>query len=119
LLGVFSLVGKVDGERVVRQCRSRGFELVINLKTAKSLDPELAPMLFVRPRGDRKTSADPDCQPGRLSVEVRCGSDSERLAMSTMGPLCPEQLTQEETLDEVCVGPIAATVSIPDPWTLE
>jgi hypothetical protein len=74
LLGVFSLVGKVDGERVVRQCRSRGFELVINLKTAKSLDPELAPMLFVRPRGDRKTSADPDCHPGRLSVEVRCGS---------------------------------------------
>jgi len=27
--------------------------------------------------------------------------------MSTMGPLCPEQLAQEETLDEVCVGPIA------------
>jgi hypothetical protein len=27
--------------------------------------------------------------------------------MSTMGPLCPEQLTQEETLDEVCVGRIA------------
>jgi hypothetical protein len=26
--------------------------------------------------------------------------------MSTMGPLCPEQLTQEETLEEVCVGPI-------------
>ena len=26
--------------------------------------------------------------------------------MSTMGPLCPEQLTQTETLDEVCVGPI-------------
>jgi hypothetical protein len=25
--------------------------------------------------------------------------------MSTMGPLCPEQLTQE-TLKEVCVGPI-------------
>jgi hypothetical protein len=36
------------------------------------------------------------------------GSDSEKLAMSTMGPLCPEQLTQEETLDEVCVGPKAA-----------
>ena len=27
--------------------------------------------------------------------------------MSTMGPLCPEQLTQEETLEEVCVGPTA------------
>ena len=26
--------------------------------------------------------------------------------MSTMGPLCLEQLTQEETLEEVCVGPI-------------
>jgi len=25
--------------------------------------------------------------------------------MSTMGPLCPEQLTQEETLEDVCVGP--------------
>jgi hypothetical protein len=25
--------------------------------------------------------------------------------MSILGPLCPEQLTQEETLDEVCVGP--------------
>jgi hypothetical protein len=25
--------------------------------------------------------------------------------MSTMGPLCPEQLTLEETLEEVCVGP--------------
>jgi hypothetical protein len=25
--------------------------------------------------------------------------------MSTMGPLCPEQLTQEETSDNVCVGP--------------
>jgi hypothetical protein len=24
-----------------------------------------------------------------------------------MGPLCPEQLTQEETLEEVCVGPFA------------
>jgi hypothetical protein len=40
-------------------------------------------------------------------VDVRFGSDSEKLAMSTMGPLCPEQLTQEETLDEVCVGPTA------------
>jgi hypothetical protein len=27
--------------------------------------------------------------------------------MSTMGPLCLEQLTQEETLEEVCVGPCA------------
>jgi|EndMetStandDraft_5_1072996.scaffolds.fasta_scaffold168330_2 hypothetical protein len=27
--------------------------------------------------------------------------------MSTMGPLCPEQLTQEETLEEVCVGPLS------------
>jgi len=35
------------------------------------------------------------------------GSDSEKLAMSTMGPLCPEQLTQEETSDGVCVGPEA------------
>jgi hypothetical protein len=26
--------------------------------------------------------------------------------MSTMGPLCLEQLTQDETLEEVCVGPI-------------
>jgi hypothetical protein len=26
-----------------------------------------------------------------------------------MGPLCPEQLTQEETLDEVCVGPSPET----------
>jgi len=93
LLGVFSLVGKVDGERVVRQCRSRGFELVINLKTAKSLDPELAPMLFVRPRGDRKTSADPDCHPGRLSVEVRCGSDSEKLVPSITSPLYFNQPT--------------------------
>jgi hypothetical protein len=25
--------------------------------------------------------------------------------MSTMGPLNPEQLTQEETLEEVCVEP--------------
>jgi hypothetical protein len=25
--------------------------------------------------------------------------------MSTMGPLCPEQLTQEGTLEEICVGP--------------
>jgi hypothetical protein len=25
--------------------------------------------------------------------------------MSTMGPLCPEQLIQEEALEEVCVGP--------------
>jgi hypothetical protein len=33
--------------------------------------------------------------------EFRVGPDSEKLAMSTMGPLCPEQLTQEETLDEV------------------
>jgi hypothetical protein len=32
--------------------------------------------------------------------------------MSTMGPLCPEQLTQEETLDEVCVGPQAGISSI-------
>jgi hypothetical protein len=24
--------------------------------------------------------------------------------MSTMGPLCPEQLTLEETLEEVCVS---------------
>ena len=88
MLGVFSLVGKVDGERVVRQCRSRGFELVINLKTAKSLDPELAPMLFVRPRGDRKTSADPDCHPGRLSVEVRCGSFASLIG-SRSRPCCP------------------------------
>jgi hypothetical protein len=29
-----------------------------------------------------------------------------------MGPLCPEQLTQEETLDEVCVGPQAGISSI-------
>jgi hypothetical protein len=35
----------------------------------------------------------------------KTSTDSEKLAMSTMGPLCPEQLTQEETLDEVCVGP--------------
>jgi hypothetical protein len=28
-----------------------------------------------------------------------------------MGPLCPEQLTQEETLDEVCVGPEADLVA--------
>ena len=27
--------------------------------------------------------------------------------MSIMGLLCPEQLTQEETLEEVCVGPKA------------
>ena len=27
--------------------------------------------------------------------------------MSTMGPLCPEQLTQQETSDDVCVGPTA------------
>jgi len=25
--------------------------------------------------------------------------------MSTMGPLCSEQLTHEATLDEFCVGP--------------
>jgi hypothetical protein len=35
----------------------------------------------------------------------RVGSDSEKLAMSTMGPLNPEQRTRGETLDEVCVGP--------------
>jgi hypothetical protein len=87
LLGVFSLGGKVDGERVVRQCRSRGFELVINLKTAKSLDPELAPMLFVRPRGDRKTSADPDCHPGRLSVEGR-GRDEDCSSPPAQIPAC-------------------------------
>jgi len=39
--------------------------------------------------------------------KVGFGSDSEKLAMSTMGPLCLEQLTQEEALEEVCVGPIA------------
>jgi hypothetical protein len=39
--------------------------------------------------------------------------------MSTMGPLCPEQLTQTETLDEVCVGPkrdiplLAASTQVP------
>jgi hypothetical protein len=43
------------------------------------------------------------CEPSRSAN----GSDSEKLAMSTMGPLCPEQQTQEETLDEVCVGRIA------------
>jgi hypothetical protein len=26
--------------------------------------------------------------------------------MITMGPLCLEQLTQDETLEEVCAGPI-------------
>jgi hypothetical protein len=41
----------------------------------------------------------------KLSTKGGFGSDSEKLAMSTMGPLCPEQLTREETLDEVCVGP--------------
>jgi hypothetical protein len=34
----------------------------------------------------------------------RDGSDSEKLAVRIMGPLCLEQLTEEETLEEVCVG---------------
>jgi hypothetical protein len=33
------------------------------------------------------------------------GSDAEQLAMSTTGPLNPEQLTRGKTLDEFCVGP--------------
>jgi len=47
----------------------------------------------------------PGCAAAEYVAYVGSGSDSEKLAMSTMGPLCPEQLTQEETLDEVCVGP--------------
>ena len=35
----------------------------------------------------------------------RYGSDSEWLAMSTTGPLNPEQQTRGKTLDEFCVGP--------------
>ena len=34
-------------------------------------------------------------------AHFRYGADSEKLAMSTMGPLCPEFPTQEETLEEV------------------
>jgi hypothetical protein len=38
--------------------------------------------------------------------DVFNGSDSEKLATSTMGPLCPEQQTRGMTLDEFCLGPL-------------
>jgi hypothetical protein len=47
---------------------------------------------------------DRKCQT-RIVCHFRSGSDSEKLAMSTIGPLCLEQLTQDETLEEFCVGP--------------